>query len=568
MRLHHLLFLFLLGLRLPVYGQLPADSLHGTDTVALQINKYLLKLSQRKLRDEHTCSIVFRNVNVVDAAHNKVIRNCMVTELDGQIVEVRHNPLFFRKKGRKVIDGQDMYLAPGLTDMHVHFSCDNRERLQFLLYGVTGIRNLTGDPYFLADRYYISEQLLLSPRLYAAGPAIADLSSAGTVIAKTDTAAENEVKRQVAAGYDVIKLDRSLNSKALLAALKSAAGQHAHVAIELPEQAPLSQLAAFGKELSLEGFNGAAGNGEIRSVADSGVWMTPLLTATWERTEKDLQHIDYLGTASVRQRSLVQQRLLLRYNEKAGPVSSRKELFLKAYHKAGGRLLAGTESGLPVPALIPGASLTQQGHGNQGAKYRLASYPQRAAAVGRVHVLDDRGNPFTGWQDLDENGRFTFTNVAIPPSQVLFLEAQVGSRTLYAMANVNQQGVIEVSPASTAIATQALGLLQQGTLTPAQVDFAGYASDVQTAYNVLTANQANTILRVDTPEEAAQIGGGIERSTCGTAGLPAHPPATVDAHRDLHPARGGCRGRVDLHLHPAVPVDGAALRLHHVGRCR
>lgn len=360
MKLSRLLLFLSLLCPFSFYAQQPADSTHLTDSTAFRINQYLVSLSVRKLQNEHECTIVFRNVNVVDAVNNTIIPHQLVIEHDGRIVQVGKNPFFFFKKHRKVIDGSGLYLAPGLTDMHVHFTCANRERLQFLLYGVTSIRNLTGAPYFLEDQKYIDEQLLLSPRLYTSGPALAGFSSDCSVKAFDDTTAQHEIQGQLSAGYNTLKLDRSLRNSMALFSLYTATVLNMHVAIELPEKLVLADVVRFGKHVSVEGFDGNATAEETRLAANAGVWVTPLLSATAEKTLHSPGYDDPLKTLSRLQLSFIQTTAITRYNTAHAGQNQQKQRFVKAYAQAGGHLLAGTEAGLPIPMLIPGASLHEE----------------------------------------------------------------------------------------------------------------------------------------------------------------------------------------------------------------
>jgi hypothetical protein len=74
-------------------------------------------------------------------------------------------------KQTRVIDGHGKFLIPGLWDMHVHTDGEDRVLRLLLAYGITGIRDMAGDPAKLADaRRRITSGELTGPRLVFAGP--------------------------------------------------------------------------------------------------------------------------------------------------------------------------------------------------------------------------------------------------------------------------------------------------------------------------------------------------------------------------------------------------------------
>ena len=77
----------------------------------------------------------------------------------------------------RVIDGEGLYLIPGLWDAHVHYAFDDTMRpamnALFLAHGVTSVRD-TGGPLELVTQVRIRtlEQPMKAPNVYIAGPLI------------------------------------------------------------------------------------------------------------------------------------------------------------------------------------------------------------------------------------------------------------------------------------------------------------------------------------------------------------------------------------------------------------
>ena len=73
-------------------------------------------------------------------------------------------------RGSTVISGAGKFLIPGLWDMHVHLSMAGRNALPvFLAAGVTGVRDMGGDPIVIRWRDSVASGVLQGPRIKAAG---------------------------------------------------------------------------------------------------------------------------------------------------------------------------------------------------------------------------------------------------------------------------------------------------------------------------------------------------------------------------------------------------------------
>lgn len=108
----------------------------------------------------------------------------------------------------KVIDGSGKYLLPGLTEMHAHIPVaeggnDTLVKETLFLYlsqGVTTIRGMLGNPYHLELKQLISDDKILSPRVYTSSPSV----NGGTVTSAEE--AIEKVTQYKEDGYDFLKI--------------------------------------------------------------------------------------------------------------------------------------------------------------------------------------------------------------------------------------------------------------------------------------------------------------------------------------------------------------------------
>jgi imidazolonepropionase-like amidohydrolase len=74
--------------------------------------------------------------------------------------------------GARVVEGHGAYLTPGLADMHVHLVADSNELALYVANGVTTVRELSGEPRYLAWRREIAAGARTGPNLIISSPLI------------------------------------------------------------------------------------------------------------------------------------------------------------------------------------------------------------------------------------------------------------------------------------------------------------------------------------------------------------------------------------------------------------
>jgi hypothetical protein len=148
----------------------------------------------------------FTHVNVIPMDNELILENQTVIVDDGVITYVGPADQTDIPEGAEIIDGNGMYLMPGLAEMHGHIPGSNRpdyaEDVLFLYIsnGVTTVRNMAGAPYHLELRERVESNEIPGPAIYAAGPWLSP-GNAGT-----PEQADRVVREQKEMGFDLLKM--------------------------------------------------------------------------------------------------------------------------------------------------------------------------------------------------------------------------------------------------------------------------------------------------------------------------------------------------------------------------
>jgi len=198
--------------------------------------------------------IIISNVSLIDAKQG-LVEQVTVTIRGDEIVSVATAAAAPEAKplSNQVIDGRGKYLIPGLWDMHVHLTYDDRftELMPqtFLTWGITSVRDTGG---MMQDLLPVIAKMRapdsMSPRVYFSGPlldgqyVVYDGDSRpliGTQNSDIEQAREN-VRRLKNAGVDFIKI-YELVSPEVFAALVDEAGIQS---LPIASHVPLHMLAS------------------------------------------------------------------------------------------------------------------------------------------------------------------------------------------------------------------------------------------------------------------------------------------------------------------------------------
>jgi imidazolonepropionase-like amidohydrolase len=202
------------------------------------------------------------NVNVVDTRHGTILRNQTVV-IQKDLIQSRSAGPVSAGSGMK-IDASGKYLIPGLWDMHVHTALtpvwDERDIYPlYIANGVTGIRDMGGDPDLLEQRRKrIVSGELLGPHMIMAGPFLAGgKSSSETIAINTPEEAREAVDTLKQRGVDFIKILTNLSRDTYFAVAEESAKQKIYFVGHVPTAVSVAEASTAGQH-SIEHLTGVS----------------------------------------------------------------------------------------------------------------------------------------------------------------------------------------------------------------------------------------------------------------------------------------------------------------------
>lgn len=157
----------------------------------------------------------FVGVDVVPMDRDRVLENQTVLVDGDRITRLGAAAEVEVPEGAIRIEGDGLYLMPGLAEMHAHIPGSNAPRsylentlFLYVANGITTIRGMLGEPAHLELRDEAERGEILSPRIYTSGPSLN-----GNSVGSPEQAREM-VRAQAEAGYDFLKLHPGLSRAA------------------------------------------------------------------------------------------------------------------------------------------------------------------------------------------------------------------------------------------------------------------------------------------------------------------------------------------------------------------
>lgn len=169
--------------------------------------------------DSSVC--VIQNVKVINVRDGSILEDQDVVVENGKIVSISSSLSDLGKA--KIINGNEMYLMPGLAEMHAHIPSPQwgRDRTDETLFlylsnGITTIRGMLGHPEHLKLRAKAANNEILSPRIFTSSPSVNGNS------VKTKAEAREKITQFKADGYDFLKIHPGLKQEVFDEIVKTA----------------------------------------------------------------------------------------------------------------------------------------------------------------------------------------------------------------------------------------------------------------------------------------------------------------------------------------------------------
>jgi imidazolonepropionase-like amidohydrolase len=348
-------------------------------------------------------STAFVDVTVVPMDKQHLLLHQTVLIRGDRIVEIGPTGSIKLPRDCAVIDGRSRFLAPGLTDTHVHFfgyvragagdiGVEKAILIMLLANGVTTAVVMEGTPAILSLRDDVLHGRVLGPRLYTTGPLIQKPDSGAPLGRKTFTTPE-EVRQEVIAekraGYDFVKVHGDLPAETYGALLETAHQQGIRVVGHVPNNLGIDAALNGGQvmithaESYLDSYfrldrelptDPAEIDGMVRDVAArtarAGVWVQPTLSV-FRQINSQIADIDallerpemrYIPDSAIPDWRPSNNPYLKRWTladiPKMRAQYSLMQRLVRGLRDAGVPLLAGTDD--MVPCQLPGFSMKDE----------------------------------------------------------------------------------------------------------------------------------------------------------------------------------------------------------------
>jgi imidazolonepropionase-like amidohydrolase len=242
-----------------------------------------------------TRGVAITRVNIIDVVDGRIVPNRTVVIGGETIASVTQSSA--PPAGARVVDGQGMFLIPGLWDMHAHMEAAGESWLQlYVANGVTGIRDMGSNvDLILTMREATSSGRVLGPRIFAAGPILDDAPGDWPFRMRVKTVEDGRAAVQLLKrrGVDLIKVHDHTPRDVFFAIVEEAQRLNLPVAGHVPLGVTFEEAINAGQgdieHLSnLQLWRPCSGGGEyspqacrpfFEMLARRGVWQTPTLLA-------------------------------------------------------------------------------------------------------------------------------------------------------------------------------------------------------------------------------------------------------------------------------------------------
>lgn len=197
----------------------------------------------------NTRRLVLKGGHVLDVLSGQVLQDAVIFIEEGRIAQIHHQDSLCMDHftEEEVIDLADLWVIPGLIDMHVHVKEANAP--YFLAAGVTTVRNMAGNVLELQRLRKVpanapSPRVISADRMIDGEPGLWGATDPWNFVTDDPQQARLEVRRQLSVGADLIKVYGLLSKECMQAALEEAQAHQKEVSGDLIYQTQVNALEA------------------------------------------------------------------------------------------------------------------------------------------------------------------------------------------------------------------------------------------------------------------------------------------------------------------------------------
>jgi hypothetical protein len=201
-------------------------------------------------------SLALTHVTVIDCTGSKPKLDQTVLVIGSRIRALGRTDRVRVPTDAQIVDATGKFLIPGLWDMHVHWYGKDGLSL-FVANGVTGVRQMFGDPSLLAQRKDIATGSLLGPRMIIASPIVdgpKPIWPTSIAVANADEGRQAVIKVKQD-GYDFVKVYSLLPRDAYFGIVEQARKSKLPISGHVPGSMTAAEVAAAGQR-SIEHLDG------------------------------------------------------------------------------------------------------------------------------------------------------------------------------------------------------------------------------------------------------------------------------------------------------------------------
>ena len=391
--------------------------------------------------------LIIHSVTIIDIANGKTLPNKIIIINGNRITAVADQQQLSSYTSKQIINAKGKYVIPGLWDMHMHFGGgdtlieENKNLLPlYLANGITSIRDCAADisPSVLQWRKEINERTLQGPSIYTAGPKLEGYKSIWVGDIEVDNSAQlhKAIDSLRKLKVDFVKItDNTMKPDLYLEAITEVRRTVLQITGHIPAALTLTQVSnaglsavehisyllragnknekvyadkiASGKmtakefnQILLQDFDTVAAMQVYRQLAKNGTAVVPTLSISFTTAYLDQddhkfdQYLQYIGkglrnTYAWRvERAAKDTGDALVYRH---AVIERSAGLLPLLHKAGVKIIAGTDAGYLNSFVYPGLAI----HKELELMVKYGLTPQQALTASVIN-----GPAFLGKQKL------------------------------------------------------------------------------------------------------------------------------------------------------------------------